>query len=198
MHSSINTSDFEGAAEIFLTSDGQSRLSEVADNFSVMDGTGIKSLFAEGKLKVDLVIHSVGFRYADHNLLIPNIGDTFYHYFYGRKPMRLNIQGVVFDFYGNRGKPDFLYAYNYLLRISMVARTGILPRIKFRKCVVGGAFLNLKFNPSSETLDHVPFTAQVLAFYMDYFNTDNEAGSESVSIDYTDAEPLISVTEIEL
>ena len=182
---SISTSDFEGAANIFLTSSEVERLNEVYTKFSVMEHSNLPSYFPDGEMKIDMVISNASYNYKDHNQLLPVIGDTFYHFFYGKSPMTLGLQGVVFDVKGPKAITDFKDIYKYLLRISMVAKTGIIPKIMFKNCIVSGAFLSLQTSHNSETYDHATFEAKVLVFKLDYENMENEGQASSVSINYS-------------
>ena len=183
---SLSNSDFEGQANIFLTSPDLERLNEVYNSFSIMEGTNLPSYFdSEGELKIDLVIKKANYSYQDHNQLVPVMGDTFYHFFYGKAPLMLNLQGVVFDLKGNSGVPDFMDVYKYLLRLSMVAKTKIIPKVRFKNTTVIGAFLSLDKAHKSRTYDHANISTKVLVFKMDYENINNEDGPTSLSIDYS-------------
>ena len=109
--------------------------------------------------------------------------DKFFHFFYGKSPLVLRLQGVIFNTSGYKGAPEFSLLYKYLLRLSMVTKTHIVPNIEFRNCIASGAFLSMNKTQTSQEMDHVKFNAEVLTFRLDYTNSENK-NNNSVNIRY--------------
>lgn len=179
----ISTGDFEGAASIFLRDSDFEKLKQIHSEYSIMEGNKLPDLFKEGVLDINLVINNASYNYKDYNQIFPNIGNNFYHFFYGKSPMILNLQGLVFNTEGRKGAPEFSALYKYVLRLTMVARTKIMPFIHFKNCIVGGAFLSMNKIENANILDYINFTSQVLVFRLEYFNNDNKNKTQT-SITY--------------
>ena len=187
-------SDFEGAANIFILPSDVGKFTDVLNNYSALANSRAGSFFRGGELNIDLIINKADFTYSDRNHLTPNIGNTFYHKFYGKSPMQISFQGVIIDQDNSKGKPEFMEVYTSLLRINMVAKTKIVPRIEFKKFVASCAFLGIQLSEASSSQDFIPFTANVLVFGLSLNNEDNQ-GPKSLDINYSMFSKEIPVAE---
>lgn len=175
---SLDSRDFEGAAYIYLIPEHLQRLAENVNTFTSLAGSDVLGHFKNGRLHLDLIIENVSFSAAENNMLVPGIGDIMFHYFHGKAPLMLRVDGVLFDrgssedYPLKKGKPQLMEVYRHVLRASMVAKTGIIPNIFFKGAVAQGAFHNMALSETSQNTDIVRFSTQIFVFDLDLFSTD--------------------------
>lgn len=167
---SLDTHDFSGIAHILLTTSGMEKLTENNGKFSSQAHLDLASYFPNNRLDVSLVVENINFAVSENHMTVPGIGDIMFTYFHGRAPVMIQLDGIIDDLNGTYGKLEFVEVYKHVLRSSMVARTGIVPHILFRKATVSGPFHNLALSEVSTTQGVVRFTTQVYAFSINLFS----------------------------
>lgn len=178
---SFATTDFTGAAGIYLLSEHYDRVQELV-NRRALSAENAARFIRPDYLDLDLLITDVGYTYADHHKLEPHLGDIFSLHFFGRAPIQLNVRAKLLETQGNSARAGLTWLYQHLLRISRVAVTGIVPIIQFVGCHAHGAFLDLSINESSAAEDVRDVSFTFLVFNLYHLNLENTSGVLSSEI----------------
>lgn len=201
-----STSDFSGAATLFLTRNNKDLFDDLVSNRKLDIPQQIIDVVNDN-LSLDLLVTSISETIADHSQIDSYIGNIFSAHFFGKSPIILDINIEVLDSYGNllgkaqtATKYHLMWLYSNLFGITGVAKYGVTPGFQVEDTSYYGAFLaiNCSESATAENITHV--NAKFLVFNRVSTNTNNVSGITSVEILYdesTYAKPTTLIADTE-
>ena len=121
------------------------------DTFESLDDfSGRAAFYASAEalepIHADLLIQDVSFSVAEHLQLESHIGESFGVLALGMAPLTADISSVMPLCEGNPSRVNMLDAYVNRLRVSAVARTGVLPQRRCADAVMGLALTGMRLS----------------------------------------------------
>jgi hypothetical protein len=172
--SSYSTEDFIGAARLFFTTTDIDIMRTAVANDRANDETFKYVNSDTGNVNLPMYITGIQFSYQDlHKLSIMHQG-LFTSHYQGKKPMIIQVAGVLLEVEGLDAKRGLTQIYTDFLRISQVSRQrpysgrrqNIAPNIAFPGVVASGAVLNLSISETSAIEGFLSFSFDFLVFAM--------------------------------
>jgi hypothetical protein len=163
---------YEGSAHFWLSLEDQATLNGM-NSFYNYFSSSTADIIGEDRIDLDLIISDVQMQFIEFDKIVPHIGDTFSHFFYGQQPVVLNVSGHLINTLPNRGKHEFMELYRGVFRLSRVAKTGIAPFLSFVGCNVQGAMINVHINDSGASQDTLAVKFQYLVFLIRFLSEEN-------------------------
>ena len=180
---SYASSDFSGAAQIYLKRADYSNLSSLS---TVIDYNTISAALDSSGMTLDLVIQDVGFSYADRSQISAHMGDNMSVHFYGKKATVLNVKARLFETDEGDSRHQLMTLYRDLFRATAVAKHRLVPILEFVGFTVPGVFLTLDFNDSANIGDGVDITFTFLAFNIYQKSSSNLSGIANTDVLYNE------------
>lgn len=177
------TSQYEGSAHFFLMSDDYARFIKTPAYLLRMSPTTM-GIITETRINVDLVVNTVVQRFAEYEQVVPYVGDSFSHYFYGASPIILNVSAYLVDTLHSMGKLELMELYRWLFRISRVAKTGIAPYFTYAGFSIHGAMLSMDVSETGALQDILEVRFQFLVFSTRFLSPLNE-NAKDTAIDFS-------------
>jgi len=185
---SLESSDYQGAAAMFVTTDGYSRMKAAISKGGINPDVELAIVDPIVDIKLDLIIENVQFSIADISQISPHMGDTFSMQFLGRDIPVATFSGKLSMLHGFNTKRVFMLLYSDVFRLSRVARFKVVPHIYFNypaETTISGAFLNLKIGRTSKIDDFAQVSFQMLVFRHQMTNEDNVSGITELDTRYS-------------
>lgn len=85
------------------------------------------SVTASEPFNLDLMFQSIDYNFAEHNQVVPQIGQSFSAYFFGKTNMQVATSVFLIDTGVNYDKTYLMDTYRNYLRLEAVARRGVAP-----------------------------------------------------------------------
>lgn len=160
--------------------------------FSKDDFSGRAAIFPNASSNVafdlDLLIQNIDTHIVEHQQIEKHIGETFSSLFFGKAPLLISVAALLPDSPNNYGKSRLIDLYKNTLRISAVARTGVVPALKAKNCIFSGPWVSLRIAESAnyEDVITVNFSIAALSITATNNNTtiylDFAHGSDSIEV----------------
>ena len=132
-------------------------LSALSSLRSMDDFSGRAALYLSAgdttPLQVDLFVQNVNFAIGEHIQISPYLGDIFGAVAFGKAPMSATISAILADSQKTYGKQYLVDAYKNRLRLSAVARTGVVPVLRCENSVFRGPLLAMRITEESSSED---------------------------------------------
>lgn len=112
---------------------------------------------------VNFFVTNFSTTYSEKTQIMTTFGDNEVVYYFGKQPIIMNIQGMLFDSYENDWFTSFLTLYSNVLRGTHLAKNFGLIEITFPSMVVTGTISELSHQQSSERDTDVSFSMQFIA-----------------------------------
>jgi hypothetical protein len=196
---SLESSDYQGAAAMFVTTDGYSRMKAAISKGGINPDVELAIVSPTVDIKLDLIIENVQFSIADISQISPHMGDTFSMQFLGRDIPVATFSGKLSMLHGFNTKRVFMLLYSDVFRLSRVARFKVVPHIYFNfpaETTISGAFLNLKIGRTSRIGDFAQVSFQMLVFRHQMTNEDNVSGITDLDTRYSIPSTVLDTTEV--
>ena len=177
------SSEFSGAAKIFLTKDDYNTAISMQD---YLTDSLVTDCLREDYITLDLLISTCSFAYSDYNKLDEHLSDIFTMHYFGKAPITLNVSGNLMEYPGQNAKAHLMELYSKLFRITKVAQHKIVPNIQFVGFVAQGAILSLTLSESSAVQDAIAFNMQFLVFNLYARNYNSTGRVSTVDIIYNE------------
>ena len=158
--------ELSGSAHFYLPSEGYEWIIKLDDELHIFSAP-TRAAITSDRINLDLIIDNTVFVYSEFDQVTPHVGDTFSHNFFGKKPVVLNVSATLMDSQLSMGKTVLMELYRWVFRASRVAKTGIVPCLVFRGCLVQGAMLGIDLREVGTQQDRITvgFSFIVLGMY---------------------------------
>jgi hypothetical protein len=148
----------DSAANDWRKEDSPSDLLFALDTYySFENFTGRAAIYddatAESPLDIDYIITNIDLNLDEHIQVSEHVGNSFGVICFGKAPLQVTFSGVLADTQKTFGKRFLIDAYKNKLRLGAVARTGIIPVVKFGNHALHGPFISMRITENSMSED---------------------------------------------
>jgi hypothetical protein len=182
--SSFTTNSIETAARFFIPVSDINRVNTLYDMGTIDLPLSVYD-HVSGYFNFDFIINRVQERFLEFDKVVPYVGETFSHTFYGKSPVYHDIQGILLETKDNNAKHNFLTAYINIFKLSQVAKNGVAPVLYFNDTFTTGAFTSLNFSEDSQNSEAISTQISFLVLDSFYYSGESQGAVHQLDVNYS-------------